>query len=74
MMQELDPDKAVMKSPLAGGLGGWSWRVVLAGGLGWWCAGFYLLSALLVSFTLMGEAVDAKLASCRGDKDRKPGR
>jgi hypothetical protein len=27
MMQELDPDKAVMKSPLP---------VVLAGGLGWW--------------------------------------
>ena len=65
MMQELDPDKAVMKSPLP---------VVLAGGPGWWCAGFYLLSALLVSFTLLGEAVDAKLASCRGDKDRKPGR
>jgi len=65
MMQELDPDKAVMKSPLP---------VVLAGGLGWWCAGFYLLSALQVSFTLMGEAVDTKLASCRGDKDRKPGR
>ena len=62
MMQELDPSEAVMISPLP---------VALAGGLGWWCAGFYLLSALLVSFTLMGKAVDAKLASCRGDKDRK---
>ena len=64
-MQELDPDKAVMKSPLP---------VVLAGGLGGWCAGFYLLSAWLVSFTLVGEAVDTKLASFRGDKNRKPGR
>jgi len=37
MMQELDPDKAVMKSPLP---------VVLAGGLGWWCAVFLPIVSL----------------------------
>ncbi len=65
MMQELDPSEAVMISPLP---------VAFVGCLGQWCVGFYLLLALLVSLTLMGEAVDAKLASCRGDKDRKSGR
>ena len=57
MMQELDPTKRD--------------DIAVAGGLDWWCVGFYLLSASLVSFNLIGEAVDAKLASCRSDKDRK---
>ena len=58
MIQELDPNEACDD-------------IAVAGGLDWWCVGFYLLSASLVSFTLIGEAVDAKLASCRSDKDRK---
>ena len=67
MIQELDPNEACDDIAVAGGLGWWSWLVVLAGGV----LVFYRLSALLVSFTLIGMAVDAKLASCRVDKDCK---
>ena len=60
MMQELDPSEAVMISPLPVALAGW--RVVC------W---FLPIVSLAGVVHLNGEAVDAKLASCRGDKDRK---
>ena len=59
-MRTRDPDKAVIKSPL---------QFVLAGGV---------LVLTIVSLADVvhrkGEAVDAKLAPRRGDKDRKLGR
>ena len=66
MIQELDPSEAVMilslPVALAGGLGRWLWLAVC------W---FLPIVSLAGVVHLNGESVDAKLASCRDDKDRK---